>query len=52
MLIKESYQRYYALKKQAVNIRESWLLELATVQAKFDGGDQSVKYTTMLLHEK
>ena len=39
--LKESCRRYYSLKKQARELRESWLLDLVALKAKASDGDQS-----------
>ena len=37
----EAYKRYYLLKKNATELRESWLMDLAALKAKASGGDHT-----------
>ena len=46
--LKESCKRYYCLKKQAGELRESWLLDLAALKAKASDGDQSTIYKNLI----
>ena len=50
--LKESCKRYYCLKKQAGELRESWLLDLAALKAKASDGDQSIIYKNLIRQEK
>jgi len=47
--LKESYQQYYLLKKDAVSLRESWLLDLAAIKSKFTGSYQQSTYNNLIL---
>ena len=48
----EAYKKYYALKKDADQLRETWLRDLAAIKARDEGGDQEAIYQSMLLRER
>ena len=50
--LKEAYQRYYSLKKDADDLRKSWLKDLAAIQSKKTGGNQETIYQNLLLRER
>ena len=50
--LNQAYKKYYVLKKDAANLRETWLKDLAAMKAQQDGGDQDTIYTTMLHRER
>ena len=47
-LLKEACQRYYTLKKDADDLRESWLKDLAAIKAKEAGGSQDAIYKSSI----
>ena len=47
----DAYERYYFMKKQASQLRESWLLDLAATQALHKGGNQQSRHNALILHE-
>ena len=49
--LNQAYRRYYALKKNALHLRETWLRDLAAMKAKEDGGDQETIYNNLLHRE-
>ena len=49
--LKESYQRYYLLKKDTVSLRKSWLSDLAAIKSKFIGSCQQSTYNNLILRE-
>ena len=50
--LKDACARYYALKKDVDDLRESWLKDLAAIRAKEKGGDQSKIYSALLLRDR
>lgn len=50
--LKDSYGRYYELKKQATQLRESWLMDLAALKAKELGGNHEEHYKQMAMRER
>lgn len=51
-LLTQAYHRYYELKKNAAQLRESWLKDLAALKAKHHGGNQEGIYKSLLTREK
>ena len=51
-ILRESYQRYYALKQDAGSLRETWLQDLAAMKAKEGGGNQQGYYNSLILQER
>ena len=48
----KAYKHYFELKKDADNLRESWLRDLAAIKANEDGGDQETIYHNLLERER
>lgn len=51
-ILTETYRRYYALRKDAHNLRDSWLQDLAALKAKEEGGDGQAIYNQLRLQER
>ena len=51
-LLKDSHLRYYQLKQEAINLRESWLKDLSAIQDKSNGQNQDTIYANLIRQEK
>ena len=51
-LLKEAYTSYYTLKKEAQQLREAQLIDLAVLQAKYNDKNQMTRYNTMIMYER
>ena len=49
--LNKAFQQYYSLKKQAADLRETWLKDLAALRAKTHGGDQDTIFKSLLHRE-
>ena len=47
-----AYRQYYELKKYALKLRESWLIDLTDMKAKVNGGNQYSIYKILMNWEK
>ena len=50
--LKESFQRYYSLKKEAVVLRESSLLDLEAIKSKYTRVYQQAIYNNLIMRER
>jgi hypothetical protein len=50
--LKECFTRYYKLKKNAVALRESWLLDLVAIKALHSEGNQESIYYNFITQER
>ena len=48
----DPYRRYYGLNKDSLNLRESWLRDLAALKSKIIGGNQYGIYKSLITLDK